>query len=303
MRIESVHDLHTQFPDIAGNWIADDLAATETKLRSLLPTQIEEEWNSNQLQSLLQLVRVLSLQGKESEAKESLELARRKVALLPPEQFQMKIRLMLEEGRHLCIGMTPVKAQPYFQQAWTLATEKGDVYLAIESAVMLSVSQPPKFQNEWLQKAIGLAEKTDLEVAKLWLAQLYLMSGWHAFDFRRTEEALKYFNLALARPRDPGEMTDVIRIRWCIARCLRALNRVQEALDIQMELLSEVTRLGKVNGHVFLEIAECLQAQQKQDEAKSYFESAYKELSNNGWYSDNKAPELSRMQELYKKRY
>ncbi len=41
----------------------------------------------------------------------------------------------------------------------------------------------------------------------------------------------------------------------------------------------------------------------KKEEAKPYFESAYNKLSRNGWYSDNKTSELSRMQELYKKRY
>ena len=68
-------------------------------------------------------------------------------------------------------------------------------------------------------------------------------------------------------------------------------------------LLEEVTNAGKLNGHVFLEIAECLQILKKQDEAKTYFELAYKKLSSNGWYSDNKTSELSRMQELFKKRY
>ncbi len=73
------------------------------------------------------------------------------------------------------------------------------------------------------------------------------MEGWHAFDFRRMEDALKSFNLALARPRVPGEMTKVIHIKWCVARCLRALGRIQEALDIQQELLSEITNAGKLN--------------------------------------------------------
>lgn len=303
MRIESVHDLHSQFPDIDGYWVSDDLAATEAAIRTVLPADFAGEWNATALDAVTQLVRVQNLQGKSTEAKETLEFARKLIlALEPARRDRYEIRLLLEEGSHLCMSMMPSKAQVHFQQAWTMATASHEVFLAIESAVMLSISQPPKYKNDWLQRAIDLGEKTDVPQAKLWLAQLYLMDGWHAFDFRRFEDALRSFTLALKRPREPGEMTSLILIRWCVARALRALGRNQEALDIQRELLVEVSNSGKVNGYIFLEIAECLQLLGKTDEAKTYFESAYKELSVNGWFSDNKASELSRMQYLYKKR-
>jgi tetratricopeptide (TPR) repeat protein len=303
MRIESVRDLHSQFPDIDGYWNHEDLAATEANLRAVLPADSSGEWSTTALNAVTQLVRAQYLQGKSGEAKETLELARKVIfALEPARRGRDEIRLLIEEGRHLCMSMMPSKAQVHFQQAWTSATTAGETFLAIEAAVMLSISQPPKFKNDWLQRAIELAEKTDVAQAKLWLAQLYLMDGWHAFDFRRFEDALKSFKMALERPRERGEMTSLILIRWCVARALRALGRNQEALDIQKELLIEVSNDGKLNGHIFLEIAECLQLLKKTEEAKSFFESAYKELSVNGWYSDNKASELSRMQHLYKKR-
>jgi len=304
MRIESVRDLHSQFPDIDGYWASDDLAATEATIRSMLPADLAGDWSPTALDAVTQLVRAQNLQGKSVEAKETLELARKLImAIDPAKRVRLEIRLILEEGRHLCLSMMPAKAQAHFNQAWTMATEANEVFLAIEAAVMLSISQPPKSQNEWLQRAIQLAEKTDVAQAKLWLAQLYLMDGWHAYDFRRFEDALRSFNLALARPRDRGEMTDMILIKWCVARALRALGRTQEALEIQKELYIEVSNAGKLNGYVFLEMAECLQLLNKKDEARGYFEAAYKELSVNGWYSDNKASELSRMQHLYKKRY
>lgn len=303
MRIESVRDLHSQFPDLDGYWISDDLVETEATIRATLPTDFAGEWNSKALGAITQLVRAQNLQGKITEAKETLELARKLILNLPPaDRGHNEIRLLIEEGRHLCLSMIPSKAQPYFQQAWTMATASNDVFHAIEAAVLLSISQPPKFKNDWLQRAIELGEKADASEPKLWLAQLYLMEGWHAFDFRRFEDALRSFNLALNRPRVRGEMTSLILIRWCIARTLRALGRNKEALDIQNELLTEVSSSNKSNGYIFLEIAECLQLLGKIDEAKTYFESAYKELSVDGWYSDNNASELSRMQHLYKKR-
>ena len=303
MRIESVRDLHSQFPDIDGYWASGDFALTEATIRSALPADIGGEWSAKALDAITQLVRVQNLQGQSAEAKETLELARKLImAMDPGKRTRLEIRLLLEEGRHLCLAMMPSKAQTHFNKAWTMATTTDEVFLAIEAAVMLSISQPPKFKNDWLQRAIALAEKTDIQQAKLWLAQLYLMDGWHAFDFRRFDDALKSFKKALERPRQPGEMTSLVLIKWCVARAMRALGLNQEALDIQKELLAEVSIEGKPNGHVFLEIAECLQLLKKTEEAKAYFESAYKELSVNGWYSDNKASELSRMQHLYKKR-
>lgn len=303
MRIESVRDLHSQFPDIDGYWASDNLMETEATIRAVLPANFSDEWSTTALDAITQLVRVQNLQGKSTEAKETLELARKLIlALRPAIRGRNEIRLLIEEGRHLCMAMMPSKAQIHFQQAWAMATAANEVFLSIEVAVMLSISQPPKFKNDWLQRAIELGEKTDVPHAKLWLAQLYLMEGWHAFDFRRFEDALRSFNLALNRPRERGEMTSLVLIRWCVARALRALGRNQEALDIQKELLVEVSHSDKLSGYIFLEIAECLQLLRKTDEAKTYFESAYKELSVNGWYSDNKAAELSRMQHLYKKR-
>jgi tetratricopeptide (TPR) repeat protein len=304
MRIESVRDLHSQFPDVDGYWASHDLIKTEAAIRQALPSDLNGPWNSVALSAITQLVRVLNLQGKSSEAKEMLDLARKQVQYAEPQtRMRTEIRLLLEEGRHFCMAMMPAKAQGPFSRAWKMASDSGEVFLTIESAVMLSVSQPPKYQNEWLQRALDLAAKTDDEQAKLWLAQLHLMDGWHAFDFRRFEDALRAFQLALARPRGHGEMTDVILIKWCIARCLRALGRVAEALEMQRELYAKLNSVPEVNGYVFLEIAECLQLLQNTEEAKTFFELAYKELSLNGWYSDNKSMELGRMQELYKKRY
>lgn len=91
-------------------------------------------------------------------------------------------------------------------------------------------------------------------------------------------------------------------IRWSIGRTLRGLNRISEALDLQTQIKTELSIEGQVNGHVFLEIAECLQLQQRIEEAKGFFELAYKNLSLNPWYSDNNGTELRRMQFLFKLR-
>jgi tetratricopeptide (TPR) repeat protein len=303
VRIESTHDLLGQFPDFDGFWEGVDPTTTESTIRSLLPSVTTGDWNSQALENLIQLARALDLQKKPTEAAQVLGQARELLSgLSDVQRGQAELRWLIEHGRHLFLAMTPSKAQTPFMQAWTIASQSNNVFFAIEAALMLAIIQPPKFQNEWLQRALHLAEQSEAPKAKLWLAQLYLMDGWRAYDFRRFDVAYESFQKALDRPREKGEMTDPITIRWCVAHTLRALNRIPEALEIQRELFTELKNIGRPTGYVSLEIAECLQLLQNTEEAKPYFETAYKELSINSWYSDNKSSELSRMQYLYKKR-
>jgi tetratricopeptide (TPR) repeat protein len=302
MRIESLRDLLGQFPDIDGFWNFDDLPKTEAHIKSFLPASESDSWSPSALEALTQLGRAQSLQGNLSVARLSLDQAQKRISELEgPVRLRPEIRCLLEQGRVLCLQMTPSKAQNYFSQAWTLSTDAKEVFFAIDAALMLSISQPPKFQNEWLQKALVLAEETKTEQGQLWLSQLYTMDGWHKFDFRMFDKALESFEKALARPRFKGDESKNFIIRWCIARTLRALGQNQQALDMQQVLNTELLEVGGSNGHVYLELAECQQALNRPAEAKTNFEYAYKELSANGWYSDNKASELGRIQYLSKK--
>jgi tetratricopeptide (TPR) repeat protein len=59
--------------------------------------------------------------------------------------------------------------------------------------------------------------------------------------------------------------------RWAVARCLRLLERYDEALTIQRALEAEQVAAGAADGHVLAEIAENLAALGKMDEARPYF--------------------------------
>ncbi|MBZ0304515.1 MAG: tetratricopeptide repeat protein, partial [Anaerolineae bacterium] len=75
--------------------------------------------------------------------------------------------------------------------------------------------------------------------------------GWTYHDQGNYEKALEMFQQALIfREGNPRQIQIA---RWCIARTLRSLNRVEEALAIQRELNPE-------DGFVVEEIAECLLA-------------------------------------------
>jgi tetratricopeptide (TPR) repeat protein len=296
MRVESLRDLLSQFPDIDGYWNNNDLPQTESKINGLLAEEPQVP-GAKRVELLTQLARVQGLTGKLTEAGATLLLATDLLSRLSEnDSKRAKVRFLIEQGRFFGLSMNPSQSINYFSKAWELSSLLGETFFSIEAAVMLSISQPPKFQNEWLLKVINLAEQSKDDSAKLWLSQLYVMKGWHSFDFRKYDEALTSFQKALATA------TETHSIRWAIGRTLRALNRIPEALDTQLTLLSEFKAAGKINGYVFLEMGECLQLSKRNEEAKEYFEQAYKELSLNGWYSDNKSAELSRIQHLYKKK-
>ena len=307
MRIESLRDLLSQFPDIDGFWDVDDIPGTENKIREALAVE-EANWSPKLVELLTQLARVQGLAGKLSEAGATLLLVGEHISKHDePGMDRVKIRFLIEQGRFFGLSMNPPQALSYFAKAWDLASKLGEDFFSIEAAVMLSISQPPKSQNDWLQRIIKLAEDTQDPRAKSWLTQLHVMNGWHNFDFRKYDQALASFQKALETSgKDSGQsIQDAVktqRIKWAVGRTLRALNRLQEGLDIQRSLLEELNSTGKVNGHVYLELGECCQLLKNYDEAKSYFELAYKELSLNGWYSDNRSSELSRIQHLSKKK-
>src|SRR5665213_1119041 len=204
MRIESLRDLHGQFPDIDGFWDFADLAKSEAAIRSRLPAE-GDAWTPAALEAFTQLGRVQGLQGNLSVARATLDQARKLIGEIEGEaRNRPEMRCLLEQGRILCLGMTPHKAQPFFNEAWALAAGAKNVYFAIDAALMLSISQPPKSKNEWLRKALMLAEETKVEQGQMWLAQLYTMEGWHSFDFRQFDKALESFEKALAQPRQRG---------------------------------------------------------------------------------------------------
>ncbi|MGE3681395.1 MAG: hypothetical protein AB7G93_06685 [Bdellovibrionales bacterium] len=303
MRIESLHDALAYFPDIDGFWDKFTLPETEYQIRLRLPQDRPQEGGENTVSLLTQLARVQALSGNLAEARATLDQAQQMLAELKSAPDAVaQIRWLLEQGRVLCLSMSPSKANDFFVRAWTLGTETGHVFFAVDAALMLSTIRPPRFQNEWLQRALSLAETAEEGPVRLWLAHLLFLQGWHFFDFRQFDEALACFDRALTQPIVVENEVKGRAIQWSRGRTLRALDRVEEALSIQLDLQRIMMRSGKVNGHVYLEIAECQQLLRLQDEAKQNFELAYAELSQNGWYSDNHSDDLNRMKYLSKKR-
>ena len=85
---------------------------------------------------------------------------------------------------------------------------------------------------------------------------------------------------------------------WTVARTLRSLNRVEEALSKQLALKEELDSAGEEDGYASEEIGECLLLLNRAAEAGPYFAKAYDILSQDEWLADHEPARLARLKEL-----
>ena len=96
--------------------------------------------------------------------------------------------------------------------------------------------------------------------------------------------------------RGPNQETRIAR--WCVARCLRSLGRLEEALAQQRELLAEEEAFGETAGFTWEEIGECLLALGREVEARPHFAQAYSALSQDAWLIAEEGERLARLRRL-----
>ena len=90
--------------------------------------------------------------------------------------------------------------------------------------------------------------------ARQWRASLLNNMGWTAFERGDYSDALSLFDDALAARLEQGKVAEIQIARWSIARTLRAMGRVDEALAIQLALAEEHRAAGTADPYVDEEI-------------------------------------------------
>ena len=95
-----------------------------------------------------------------------------------------------------------------------------------------------------------------------------------------------------------GQASETRIAKWCVARTLRSLGRVEEALSRQISLRDELDAAGERDGYVFEEIGECLLALNRLEEARPFFQKAYELLLQDIWLVQKEPDRLGRLKEL-----
>ena len=282
-------------PDFDALWNFNDPAGTEARFRELVPAAVQSGDRGRHAELMTQIARTLGLQRKFPDAHNELD---RVQDLLPKSTDRPRIRYLLERGRVFNSSGEPAEARPLFEEAWALAREKGEDNLAVDAAHMIAIVADPDEQIEWNERAMSLAESSEDPKARKWLASLYNNLGWTYHDRGHFERALDLFEKALALRKERGELEPYRIAQWSVARALRSLGRVDEALAIQRALKSSYDQTGASDGFVEEELGECLLADGRSDEAKPHFAEAYRLLSADPWLAEKEPERLERLREL-----
>ena len=278
-------------------WNYNQPAETETKFREALQETSPEKDLSEHLQLLTQLARTQSLQRKFNEAHIILDEV---APQLTEEQNTEHIRYFLERGRTFNSAGDKRNAEVCFRSALDIAQNLNEDFYAVDAMHMLAIISPPDLAVSINEEALLFAENSEQERAKNWLGSLYNNLGWSYFDKGEHEKALSIFLRALKWRQEKNQPHETFIAKWCVARALRALNRLDDALKVQLALFEEAVETGQTDGYVHEELGELFLLKKDKMKSTFHFEKAYELLSADPHLAQNERPRLDRMKELSK---
>ncbi len=277
-------------------WDYHDPAATELKFRELLPAAEASNDPSRLAQLLTQIARAQGLQRKFDDAHGTLNRVQQ---MLPGAGELARVRYLLERGRVFNSSGQAATARPLFEEAFKVASAASFDSCAVDAAHMIAIVEPdPTLQLDWNLRALDLAERSADEGARTWRASLSNNIGWTYFDLKQFDQALEIFEKAIALRAAQSKPRELRIARYCVAKTLRMLGRIDEATDITRDLVSQAETAGDPDGYFFEELAECLLAGGKSDEARPHFQRAFDALSQDKWLAESEPERLARLKTL-----
>jgi len=277
-------------------WDYNNPAETEKKFRAILPEAEKSNDTAYLIELWTQIARTQSLQRKFDEAHKILDKA---MKMIGPAHIRPRIRYMLERGRTYNSSKVYDKAEEIFEAAYQQSAKYGEDEYTIDAAHMLGIVKKGAESLKWNEIAMKHAEETKDENAKGWLGSLYNNIGWYYHNMEEYDKAMQLFEKQVQFYTERNSKPTLAIAKWCVARCLRSMGKVEEALSAQLELKDWMEKEGmERDGYNSEEIAECLLLLGKEDEAKPYFKKAYEVLSQDIWLEANEKDRLERLKQL-----
>lgn len=280
-------------------WDYSNPEETRKKFKALIPELEKKKDKSEYIELLTQIARTYGLQRKFDEAHKLLDNT---MKLIKSEHIVPRIRYMLERGRTYNSSGETEKAAEIFLAAFQQAEKYNEDFYAIDAAHMMGIVEKEEESLRWNNLAIKMAEVTEDKRANGWLGSLYNNTGWTYHDeMKEYEKAMEIFKKNVTWHSERNSKMPLIIAKWCVARTLRSMGKIKEALEMQLKLAEEIEEKGIENtGYNYEEIGECLLLLNKADESKSYFKKAYNILSKDIWLQANEKERLERLEKLSK---
>lgn len=287
-------------------WAVGDPVAVEREFNNLLGQKEVMQNMSIYLQALSQLALAQALQKKFDIAHATLNKAEE---FLTHDYTIAHVRILLERGRVFQQSGDIAQARCYFEQAYAKSIELGLDYHTLDAAHMIAIIVP--LQDEkiaWNERAVAFALQSKNKCAQEWLGSLYNNLGQNYLETRQFEKALSAFSKAVEYRKKEGYIPNLRFANWAVARALRSLNRIDEALAIQNMLLEEYDRLAKsdaidmplemfklTRGWIYEELAELYAVK-----VRMLAGFAFSDLSNNVIFQEVEPQRIQRLDELRK---
>ena len=261
--------------DVAPLWDFNQPELSAQRFRAALATSTPDD--SLILQT--QIARTYGLRSDFGRAQQILKSIEPQIAAASAE---VRVRYELEFGRTLASAKHSVDSQTQavkdqargrYLRALELARASQLDALAIDAIHMLAfVDTAPTDQLKWGEEALAISLASSQPAARKWEASLRNNIGYALHQMQRYDEALAQFRQAvvLRERADDAEATRVAH--WMVGWTLRALNRLDEALEIQLRLERECEAAGVPDPYVFDELEALYRAQGNDVLAQQYAE-------------------------------
>lgn len=279
-------------PDIDDTWNYADPAGTEVVFRELLSRPAVEAEGAYRLELLTQLARTQSLQRKWPECHAILDEVEPHAAEAPP---RVRVRLWLERGRAFNDVGRYAEAKCCFRQAWELGLAEGLDFLAVDAAHMFGIMEPAEEAIAWNETALAHARASKEPRARRWVGSVSNNLGWAYHQLDRFDEALVLFRDLVTLHAEAGRPKHAHIARYSVAKTLRRLGRLDEALA---EIQAMDAEQSQADGYVEEERAECLLALGRPADARPHFAQAYELLSKDPWFPPGETDRLNRLGRL-----
>ena len=193
---------------------------------------------------------------------------------------EAQVRYFLELGRTYSSATHSPETQTFevkerarsaFTHGIELAQQGKLDSLAIDAFHMMTfVDTAPEEQLAWNAKAVAIMQSSSQPDAKKWEGALHNNIGYALYLLGRFEDALLEFKLALSAQERDGNPGPIRIAYWMVAWTLRAMGRLDEAMEIQLRLERECDDAGEPDPYVFEELELLYQALNDSEKAEFY---------------------------------